>query len=103
MALSEASIEGATMAASTANRQRGGGFAERLAALRQDTLVEIDMRELRCPLDRSGPGDAATTTRDQASSPRQTRGIPEPPPNPVRFRAAPMSCVDFGHSSNTKL
>ena len=45
----------------------GGGFAERLAPLRQVTLVEIDMRELRCHLDRYGPGYAAKTTRDQAS------------------------------------
>ena len=52
MALSDASIDGATMAASTATRQRGGGFAERLAALRQDTLVEIELRGPPCPPDR---------------------------------------------------
>ena len=45
----------------------GGRLAEPLAALRGDSLVEIDIRELRLPLDRSGPGYAPTTTRDQAS------------------------------------
>ena len=65
--LPEVLVDDPTMAAETASRQRGRGFAECLAALRQDTLVEIGMRELRCPLDRSGPGDEATTTRDQAS------------------------------------
>ena len=42
------------MAAETASRQRGRGFAERLAPLRQDTPVEIKLRGLRCrPFDRS--------------------------------------------------
>ena len=52
--LPEVLVDDPTMAAETASCQRGRGFAERLAALRQDTPVEIKLRGLRCrPFDRS--------------------------------------------------
>ena len=83
--LPEVLVGDPTMASETASCQRGRGFAERLAPLRQDTPVAIKLRGLRChPFDRS-PLARQQRHRPPSELTRETRGRPEPPQNPARF------------------